>query len=653
MSKKRIDRVAEDLAAGRWIDWEAELRLAETDEVRRTLEEMRVTARIRAFAAGGSSVTVQALAAPRDVQTMETGPRLEPGQTWGRYALLEATGSGSFGTVYKAWEPAIRLQVAIKVLHQQVDSDLLRQRLIDEGRALAQISHPNVVRVLGIEFDGDRAGLCTEFIDGETLDAEVRRGGTFSQAQAIEVGEAVCQALAAVHQANFIHRDVKARNVMRQRNTGRIVLMDFGAGRELEEELNSPAFEFAGTALYMAPEVLEYQRASKSSDVYSVGVLLYHLLTGAYPVEGRTLDELRTAHRRGLRTPLGDRRSDLPPAFVRVIEKALAPSSSRYLTPAALCADLEAVRTARPPWLRRLKVVGGATAIGLAAITVLGFINTHYFNSVLGRADFVDEGLLDWVIWGGRGVLAPIVVAALTMMVVTLLIECAQLLTRVSARARQARDRLAALIHRTSLDDVATLSSVSFLASAAALFAVWWYFTPLFTTLTSIDPDISTVALDTLRPLSPENTAHHVLYRKSFVGTTIACVMLWYPTLRLAWRTRQRVPRRSIIGGSIVFAFSLLLLDFPYRLLTQDVTFDEVTWQGQHCYLLGARNDDRLVFCPSLPIPRNRTVPAAVLTPIESPAVGLREEGGAAKMKKSIFRFLLAPEVAADKGHTP
>jgi tRNA A-37 threonylcarbamoyl transferase component Bud32 len=648
-----IDRISDDLAAGRSVDWAAVMASAMTPAERRQLESLRLV----------HQMSLQGHPASETVAVADTVPVGPPAlantvaatqAVWGRYLLVHEAGAGSFGIVYRAKDPVINLDVAIKVLHRHVDNVRLRERLVREGRALARIQHQNVVRVLGVEFNGDRAGLCTEFIEGDTLETEVRSHGTLSQTQAIEVGKALCQALTAVHRAGFVHRDVKARNVMRERDTGRIVLMDFGTGREIEDELASRALGIAGTAIYMAPEVLANQPASHSSDVYSLGVLLYYVLTGAYPVEGNSIEAIRTAHLKGLRTRLGDRRPDLSPAFLRVVEKALAPKRSRYATPAAFLDDLEAVYTERPRWLQRLRLASAMTAVSLGGLLVLGFINTFYFNVALGRADFVDEGLGDWLKWGAKSVLAPIVIAAFTVLAATLILECAHLLARVSATARTVERFGARVVHRWSLDDVAVLSSLSFLSSAAVLFAAWWYFTPLLGTLTDILPDIATVSFERLTLLSPDFGTYHSLYRKTFVGTTIACVMLWYPTVRMAVRTRQRVPRRAVVGGSIVLGFSLILLDFPYRLLAHDIDFDEVTWEGRSCHVLGARGDERLIFCPSLAVPRGRIVTADVLAPLQAGPVEWWKAGSVeAKRKKSIFKFLLNPPVNVREGLAP
>jgi hypothetical protein len=128
--------------------------------------------------------------------------------------------------------------------------------------------------------------------------------------------------MASVHQAGVVHGDLKAHNVMREAG-GRIVLMDFGAGHALTGKSPGGEGRLAGTPLYLAPEVLGGRPRTASSDIYALGVLLYHLVTGSYPVSGRSLDELVSAHKVD-RRHLRDARPDLPDDFVRTVEKAMA-----------------------------------------------------------------------------------------------------------------------------------------------------------------------------------------------------------------------------------------------------------------------------------------------------------------------------------------
>jgi protein kinase-like protein len=428
------------------------------------------------------------------------------------------------------------------------------------------------------------------------------------------------------------------------------VLMDFGTGREVARELEAPAAGVDGPAIYMAPEVLMGEPASYSSDTYSVGVVLYHVLTAAYPVEGASLSDLKTAHRAGLRTPLGVRRPDLPPSFVRVVERALAPKAERYATPAALCDDLEHVSGGRGS--RVYRVLGGlaAAAAGLIiAFTVLGFITTLYFNSSLGRLEFVDEGFWDWLKWGAKSTLAPITTAALALVIASVILESIRLLFGMATKSYEIERSIAAFVHRHLLDDVRVISAISLLASVILLVGACWYFAELLSAFT-IYPDISTVPIDRIRLLSPDFAEFQWAYRKTFSTVTTATMTLWYPAVRLAIRTRRPIPRHVAIGGGIVLAISLILLDFPYRLLTHDIDFHDVSWSGHTCQLLGQRGEDRLIFCPDFEPPRSRTVrsdsvvvdPASVSDPI------VVWDVADAKRKRSVFRFLMRTQRAPE-----
>src|SRR6185437_5147759 len=164
-------------------------------------------------------------------------------------------------------------------------------RIAREGRLLARIRHPNVITVHGVEIHEGRVGLCMELVRGTTLEDVLRKRGSFSAREAALVGIDLCRALAAIHAAGLIHRDVKAQNVMRE-DGGRIVLMDLGTGREADDHAGRAIRELAGTPLYLAPEIFVGAAASALTDVYSLGVLLYRLVSGAFPVRAATVDEL-------------------------------------------------------------------------------------------------------------------------------------------------------------------------------------------------------------------------------------------------------------------------------------------------------------------------------------------------------------------------
>jgi len=273
---------------------------------------------------------------------------------WAGLRLLERIGAGAFGEVYRAWDPRLDRHVALKLLPAEPEATTL-----DEGRRLARVRHPNVVTIHGAERIGDRIGLWMEFVDGRTLhDLVVTDGRRFTALEAAAIGRTLCAAVGAVHDAGLLHRDITARNVM-VTGEGRVVLMDFGSGRDRA----AARIDLAGTPLYLAPEVLRgVAPPSIRSDVYSIGVLLYFLFTGRYPVSGTTVDDLREQHARGNRRPWPS--TGAPTAFRRAVESALDPRPGRRPNGApALAAQLDAGST-RP----HVASAGLAAAVVVAAL---------------------------------------------------------------------------------------------------------------------------------------------------------------------------------------------------------------------------------------------------------------------------------------------
>ena len=247
-----------------------------------------------------------------------------PLDRWGPFERLQRVGQGSFGEVYRAFDPALQRHVALKLLLPRgQDREIEAGALLREARALARIRHPNVVPIHGVDRHEGRVGFWSDFVHGRTLSALVASQGPLGPREAALIGIDVCKAAAAVHSAGFLHRDIKAENVMREEG-GRILLMDFGLTHEHGTD-DSPS----GTPAYMSPELLFGQPATIASDVYAIGVLLFFLLTGQYPVAGANLVMLREAHASGTRRTLLDVRPDLPEALAHVVERATSPEPQK------------------------------------------------------------------------------------------------------------------------------------------------------------------------------------------------------------------------------------------------------------------------------------------------------------------------------------
>src|SRR5687768_2139032 len=253
---------------------------------------------------------------------------LAPGRQWGNFELVRKVGEGTFGEVFLARDLWLGHDVALKLLKANVTD---RARMLHEARMLVRVRHLNVVMVHGADVHGGRMGFWMDFVEGATLHDAIRREGPRSASEAFAWGQDLCRALAAVHGAGIVHRDVKAQNVMRRTSDGRLVLMDFGAG----EMLGTPrAGAAAGTPMYLAPELLHGAEASRSSDIYALGVLLFFLVSRKFPVHAASWDELLAAHERKERVRLEDLRPDMPAAFVDVVERALRPDPSQRYTSA-------------------------------------------------------------------------------------------------------------------------------------------------------------------------------------------------------------------------------------------------------------------------------------------------------------------------------
>lgn len=329
-------------------DWTAARAGAADDHARAVIGRLQAIAGIAGLhAADASSASRPAV---------DSAPRADPPFTWGPLRVVEWIGSGRFGDVYRAHDPGLRRDVALKLLRAD---DATSDEVIEEGRLAARVRHQNVVTIYGAQRLDGRTGVWMEYVDGRTLEAELADRGPFAAAEIGDIAVELCRALSAVHAAGLVHRDVKATNVMRD-GAGRVVLGDFGTGHELD---GSPATlaGLAGTPAYLAPEIFDRQPAMVRSDLYSLGVLLYRLATGAYPVEATSLAELRRAHAAGTRPALRGRRPDLPARLASAIERALDPNPEhRFATAAAMLAAIS------PRQRHRIRVVVAVTTLAIA-----------------------------------------------------------------------------------------------------------------------------------------------------------------------------------------------------------------------------------------------------------------------------------------------
>jgi serine/threonine protein kinase/Tfp pilus assembly protein PilF len=243
---------------------------------------------------------------------------------WGPFRLIQKVGQGSFGEVYRAFDTTLEREVALKLLLSSgLDQDTEIKSMLREARAIARVRHNNVVSVYGVDRYQGRVGFWSDFVRGKTLSALLAEQGPFGPREAAHIGIDLCRAVGAVHAARLLHRDIKTGNAMREEG-GRILLMDFGLTHDRGEHQH-----LSGTPSYMAPELLTGHPATVATDIYALGIVLFHLLTRRFPVEGSGIDAVRAAHKAGSRHALLDLRPDLPEALARVVETAANPDPAK------------------------------------------------------------------------------------------------------------------------------------------------------------------------------------------------------------------------------------------------------------------------------------------------------------------------------------
>ena len=350
-----IDELAQAILDGDDVDW--------TSIESPPAGASRFARHLRIVAAVAKAHRDQAAAAPSSGAS--SGAGIDHPESWGHLRITALLGRGACGSVYRAWDPRLEREVALKLVPLET-TDTTAGSIIREGRLLARVGHPNVVTIHGADQIGEHVGLWMELVRGHTLHQMLEDGGTLQPPEVARIGIELARAVTAVHAAGLLHRDIKAQNAMR-RDDGRIVLMDFGTGRELED----PSPDISGTPLYLAPEILRGQSATARTDIYSLGVLLFHLLTRSFPVQGRTIHDIRHAHDQGTRAGLRALRPDVPSRLARVVEQAIAPRpEERHATAETFSTALLAAAAPAHRWWW----YGAAVAAVVAVVTVATWV---------------------------------------------------------------------------------------------------------------------------------------------------------------------------------------------------------------------------------------------------------------------------------------
>jgi len=335
------------------------------------------------------------------------------GKKLSHYTVIAKLGEGGMGEVYRAEDTKLGRQVAIKVLPAEMASSQERlERFQREAKALAALDHPGIVTVYSVEESDDVHFLTMQLVEGEPLDRLIPEKG-LGAGRILEIGTAIAEALAAAHEKGIVHRDLKPSNIM-VTGDGRVKVLDFGLAKfaapqsgqllssEVATELHTRAGVVMGTVPYMSPEQVSGRAVDETTDIFSLGVVLYEMATGERPFDGPSSAELVSSILRDTPRPFAELRTDLPEPLEQVIGRCLEKSTADRMPSArALCEALAAVGSA-PPSAQTEMAPSMGTPVGAEghetpSIAVLPFVNmsadkeNQYFSD--GLAEEIINGL--------------------------------------------------------------------------------------------------------------------------------------------------------------------------------------------------------------------------------------------------------------------
>ena len=264
-----------------------------------------------------------------------------------RYEILQVIGEGGMAIVYKALDHRLNRNVAVKIMREDMLADEeFRSRFCAEAHAVAMLSHPNIVAVYDVSHSDAMEYIVMELVEGITLRQYMDRRGALAWHEVLHFTKQIAKAIAHAHERGIIHRDIKPQNVMMLRD-GTVKVADFGIAA-LENEIYENNGQAVGSIHYIAPEQARGECPDARSDVYSLGVVMYEMLTGHKPYEGDTIAEIAVKHMNADPEPPHELVPDIPPELERITLKAMsAPINERYQSANELLDDLDAFTQAQ------------------------------------------------------------------------------------------------------------------------------------------------------------------------------------------------------------------------------------------------------------------------------------------------------------------
>ena len=575
-------------------------------------------------------------AAPDFVVPDEPDVDLPTGARVDRYVVIERLGEGGMGRVYLATDTELHRKVAVKCLTAREPQKDLRRKLLDEARAAGRINHPNIATVYDVVQHDERTYLVMEYVEGENLAAELRRG-RMALPRTLAVARELASALGAAHTKGIVHRDLKPANIQ-VTQSGSVKVLDFGVAQAVSVLTGDEAavaesssmttttrnVPHPGTPAYMSPEQLYGRTVDHRSDIYSLGVVLYEMTAGHRPFATTDPLELIASYSRRLLRP-DEENKDVPPDVADVITKMLAVDpNERYQTPAELeealvelcriypsAAGTAAVPAKRPFRSRALRAVG-FVATAIAAVWFIGYLETVSYNETLGRiAPFNKESPFVWLDFGRKSVVPLIVYAVLILLAVRagkFALSALRLSRRVDELYTSGERRTKALSSRLGFDDPLRFAQACAAFGIIAIGIVVWRYHDVIQAV--MITSISVAPLERFAALRAQ-AGHRDDVTHFRVAMTALILIFGFGAYRVA-QIRARHPSRRGAGALLLAALPLvtsITMGVLWHRIMFNTDFDRVDYAGERCYVLGESEKERLLHCPDRNPPRNQRVP--------------------------------------------
>jgi serine/threonine protein kinase len=559
---------------------------------------------------------------------------LEPGSQIGPYVVLDRLGRGGMGQVFLGSDRRLKRKVALKrLLPSHLGAGDERARILREAQAAARINHPNVATIHDVIEHETGVFIVMEYVEGESLAARLRRE-RLPIDRVVSIARQLAAGVGAAHANGIVHRDLKPGNIQLMPD-GTAKVLDFGVA-QATVSLTSAARDTTtarrgrldvrggqpGTPEYMSPEQMVGREVDERSDIFSLGVVLFEMATGRRPYpDGDVLERFAAIEQPAPRADAVDSR--VPAALADVIATALdVDVQKRFQLAADMLAALEHVQhtldTARTITAsgavtrerlssRALRVVtllvGAVVTLGL-----LGFISTAAFNVTLQRhPPFASESILEYVNWGFKSNLAPLVFAVAASMLAAALSFVARMLATVkrlnwaAVRARQTRRRIASALH---LYEPTSLAQGLALIGTLGAAGVIWRYQHL---IAAFMQRISLASPEQLLPLAPENAGERAPYGILVNILMLTCGAGFFRVMQLRARQRPREGSTPVVIAALVLTAVVLMQQIPYRIVWQN-KFERIELAATRCYVIGQHQTDWLVYCPDASVPRNRVI---------------------------------------------